>query len=85
MTALQSVTSAIARDRQSKPFAAFTAQNPGIAPLVIAYLDGGARPTDEQLGLNHYAHARVASEDARRALLVTAIYPSLARYPSEVA
>ena len=73
MSALQNITDAIARDRQSKPWENFVKQNPGMAPLVTAYLDGtGPRPSDAQLTSNgkqnHYAFARRASEDARLAL-----------------
>lgn len=45
----------------------FHRDNPGIAPLVDTYLAGGPRPTDQQLGNNHYALGLVALEDARRA------------------
>jgi hypothetical protein len=68
MTALDDITKAIERDLQSKPWDAFVRQNPGIAPQVADYLLGGPRPSDTSLGQNHYAHARVRAEDARRAL-----------------
>jgi hypothetical protein len=56
----------VARDRQSKPWRAFLRDNPGIAPSVETYLDGGARPSTASLEPNHYAVARVLAEDARR-------------------
>ncbi len=68
MTALEQITEAIVRDMQSKPYSNFLKQNPGIGPAVDAYLKGGARPSEASLGQNHYARARVASEDARRVL-----------------
>lgn len=45
----------------------FHRDNPVVAPLVDTYLAGGPRPTDQQLGNNHYALGLVALEDARRA------------------
>ena len=44
----------------------FHRDNPSLAPLVDAYLAGGARPTDQQLGDNHFARGLVALEEARR-------------------
>ena len=68
MTALDDIIKSQANDQLSKPWDAFTRQNPGVAPLVVSYLAGGPRPTDAQLGKNYYALARVYEEDARRKL-----------------
>jgi len=71
MSALKSITNAIAREKETKPWIAFCNQNQGVAPAVISYLSGGPRPTDAQLGGNKYALARRETEDARRALDVS--------------
>jgi hypothetical protein len=60
---------------------AFQRDNPGLAPKVLVYLDGGERPTEVELGENHYARGLVLTEDARR--LVPA-FPSSSLFPSEV-
>lgn len=59
---------ALAEDRQSRPWESFLRDNPKVAPLVSAYLSGGARPDETALGGNHYALARVLQEDVRRTL-----------------
>lgn len=51
-------------------YKAFQRDNPVLAPKVLAYLDGGERPTDADLGSNHYALGLVLAEDARRELVV---------------
>ena len=61
-----SLDESLARDLQSKPWSAFLRQNPGIGPLVEAYLAGGPRPDVSRLEPNHYAVARVLAEDERR-------------------
>lgn len=61
-----SLDESLARDLQSKPWRAFLRDNPGIGPLVEAYLTGGPRPNLSQLEPNHYAVARVLAEDERR-------------------
>lgn len=66
MTILQLLTEALADLRASSGFRSFKRDNKNLAPLVEAYLDGGPRPTDAQLGANRYAQAVVGFEDARR-------------------
>lgn len=70
MNAAESLAYAIARKKESKPWNAFVNQNPKVAPPVVAYLSGGPRPTDSQLGNNKYALDCVYTEDARRQLTV---------------
>ena len=77
MTPLENITAAIAEDMLSNPWKNFIKQNPALGPKVRTYLNGGARPTDSELGNNHYAKARVGSEDARRALAQTAVAPAV--------
>jgi len=45
-------------------YQAFQRDNPVLAPAVLAYLDGGARPPDSLVGANHYARGLVACKDA---------------------
>lgn len=62
---------------------AFKRDNKNLAPLVEAYIQGtGDRPTDDQIGSNHYARSLVLVEDARRALTadVPALHEELASY-----
>lgn len=66
MSVVDKISRSLSYDVQSKPWLAFNRDNPGIAPKVVAYLNGGARPTDAELGGNKYALARVYEEDARR-------------------
>lgn len=71
MTALNLITDSLEEHRLNEwYFQRFQKDNPVLAPLVIGYLDGGPRPTAEQLGANHYALGLVLAEDARRLLVV---------------
>lgn len=57
---------AIAEHRASSYYAKWLRDNRQLGPAVDAYLAGGARPPDALIGLNHYGHALVLTEDARR-------------------
>lgn len=73
----QLIADALKQDMASNAYKNFLKTNPNLGPLVDAYLKGGARPSDAQLGTNHYAKARVGSEDARRLLLGGASAPAV--------
>lgn len=69
MTALDDVTASIAEHRRNAwYYQRFLLHNPILAPAVVAYLDGGARPDEALIGENHYARGLVRAEDARRKL-----------------
>lgn len=72
MTALDDITRSLTEHRLNRfYYERFQRDNPNLAPAVIAYLDGGARPSDAFLGANHYALGLVLAEDARRKLAPT--------------
>lgn len=87
MSAVETLAVAISEDLASSYYKTkFLPQNKTLGPLVDGYLRGtGRRPTDVELGSNHYAKARVFTEDARRELVTAkVVYPASALYPSEV-
>ena len=70
MTALDSITTSISEHRLNAwYYQRFLEHNPVLGPLVLAYLQGGSRPSSSALGENHYALGLVHAEDARRELL----------------
>lgn len=53
--------------RQSNSWRSFVRDNPRLAPIVAAYISGtGRRPTEAELGKNHYARGLVLFEDEHR-------------------
>ncbi len=66
--ALDLITESIEEDRAAQYYGKWVRDNRVLGPLVESYLDGGARPSDAQIGNNRYGRSLVLAEDARREL-----------------